>query len=235
MTEAEITSKVEELMKALDQVRRYRALASLLVDFGIILLVSLAALLSLEVATDLARATSGFPCWFMGANGFTCGSSILWPWGVMLGLAFFVIPVAGVIGGLVWVERRMKAVKAGEWRPALQEGFPGAVKLLTQMNWSSVFDEMRVSKLGYMLYGVIKVVGYFILVSLLLSFVYPQILSFIHTGYDPTAMSVVSLVLVLALSRNDLQKRFKQVWSMDTLMWELRWFSSELGSRDLKA
>ncbi len=238
MSETEATSKVEELMKALDEVKRYRALSRLTIDFTIITLATVVTLLSIEIFVNTLRVTTGFPCSYQGAATFSCGDIVGVPVSpvivILAGLSLLLVPIVGILGGVLWVDRRLKSVKVGEWKDTLKEGFPGAVKLLTQMKWESVFEEIEVSKLGYMIYGAVKVFGYFLLVSLLLFFPYTLVTSFIHTDINLYTGYLVSIVLVLVLSRNDLQRRYRQIWSLNALMWELRWFSSEFRSADFK-
>ena len=62
--EAQVVTKVEQLMRALDQVKRYRALSSLMVDFLIIMLVSVAALLTSELGVDFYKLGSVFGCYY---------------------------------------------------------------------------------------------------------------------------------------------------------------------------
>lgn len=240
MSETEVTAKVEELMKALDEVKRYRALSSSILDFVIIVLGTVAALLSVEIFVNLLRAITGFPCSFRGATSFGCGGAfggapVSPAITVVTGLAFLLIPTAGILGGVVWVDRKYKRVKVGEWKGTLDEGLPGALKLLTEMEWDRVFEEIQVSKLGYLVYGIVKVVGYSIFASFLLLIPYEFLASFVHTGANPFILLLVPFVLVLTISRRDLEARYRQVWSLDALMWELRWFSSEFGAASFKA
>lgn len=239
MSEKEVTTKVEELMTALDEVKRYRALASLVITFAIIIFATVAVWLSIEISVNLLRATTGFPCSFLGATTFGCGGGLGAPVSpavtIALGLSFLFVPAAGILGGVVYVDRRYKRVKVGEWKETLKEGLPGAVKLLTQMSWDDVFEEIQISKFGYLVYGLVKLAGYFVLFTIFLFIPYSFGLSFLHSDVNPFIVYLLSFVLVLVISRGDLVKRYKQVWSLDTLMWELRWFSSEFGSASFKA
>ena len=40
-------------------------------------------------------------------------------------------------------------------------------------------------------------------------------------------LGILALVVVLAGSWGDLKFRYLQSWSLDSLLWELRWFDSE--------
>ncbi len=238
--EARVTAKVEELMSALDQVKKYRALSRLIVDFGIIGLASIALLLSLELTADFYRLTSGFPC-FYGAPGlFTCTSGLAVSAAppllqLLAGISVILIPAAGLLLGIIWVDRKLKSFRGGAWKDSLKEGFPGALKIIEGLDWDSVFDDMRLSKIGYAVYFAIKVVGYWLLAFITLFFPYALGLSAFHTDINFYILGLVSLVLVLVLTRRDLHRRYSQVVSLDTLMWELRWFSNEFRSTEFEA
>ena len=236
--EATIVAKVEELMKALDQVKQYRALSRLLIDFALVMLASVVFLLSWDMAVNFYRVQTGFYCYYSAPPSYTCtassvtGSPLLQ---LFAGLFPLVISAAGVLVGVYWVDRKLKSVKVEEWRESLKEGFPGAVKLLQDLKWDSVLDDIRASKIGYSVYFVVKVVGYWLFASILLFFPYVLGISALHQDVNLFVPAFISFVLVLVLSRNDLQKRYGQVVSLDNLMWELRWFSSEFKSAKFEA
>jgi hypothetical protein len=236
--EAQVVAKVEELMKALDQVKRYRALARLMVDFTIIMLLSVAVLLTWELAVNFYKLATGFYCYYGTPGLYTCTASaaIGSPFiQLFAGLSLIVIPAVGLLTGIFWVDRRLKLVKGGEWKDSLKEGFPGAIKLLQELKWDAIFEDIRVSKIGYALYFAIKVVGYWLLAFVILSFPYELGISFLHLEVNLYILAFLSLVLVLVLSRDDLQRRYQQVLSLDTLMWDLRWFSSGFRSAKFEA
>jgi hypothetical protein len=238
MSEKAVVAKVEELMKSLDQVRRYRALARFLVDFLIIILFSVAVLFVLEIAVNFYHLTSSFPNYFALPSTLVIVSSagstspILQ---LLLVLSLILIPAVGLLTGIFWVNHKMKAVEGESWRKTLNEGFPGALKLLQALDWDSVINDIRISKIGYVLYFVVKVVGYWALSIIILFFPYGFGISLLHVNVNWYFLAFISLALVLILSRKDLQKRYRQVVSLDTLMWELRWFNSEFKSAEFQA
>ena len=236
--EAQVVAKVEELMRALDQVKRYRALSRLMVDFLVIMLVSVAALLAWELGVDYYRLGNGFGCYFAPPSQYTCTASMASFSSVLqglAGLATLLIPAMGLLVGIFWVDRKLKGVKVEEWKEPLSQGFPGALKLLQELKWDTVLDDIRASKIGYSVYFAVKVVGYWILAFVLLIFPYGLGLSFLHLDVNLYAPALLSLVLVLALSGGDLQRKYRQVVSLDNLMWELRWFSSGFRSANFEA
>jgi hypothetical protein len=150
------------------------------------------------------------------------------------------LPVLAIIGGgilvgVFWVDRKLKRVKLEQWRGTLNEGFAGALKLLQTLNWDSVFDDIRSSKIAYTLYAAIKVSGYWILAMAALFLPYSIGLSVIHVTANFYLLALISLTLVIVLSRKDLQKKYRQVTSLDQLLWELRWFNSEFSTAEFKA
>ena len=232
--EAKVVAKVEELMRTLDEVKRYRALVRLLIDFLLIMLVSVVALLALELAVNTYRAQTGFPCYYPTLNAFLCtpvggqaNSPLLQ---VVATVGLFGIPIVSLLGGILWVDRKLKSVKGEEWKGILAEGFPGALKLLQQLNWDTVFEDIRLSRIGYASYFAVKVIGYWLLALFVIVLPLGFAVSAVHLELNLYIPAVVSFVLALVLSRGDLQRRYNQVVSLDTLMWELRWFSSGLGS-----
>jgi hypothetical protein len=236
MSEGVVVAKVEELMKALDQVKKYKTLSRLMVDFLIILLFSAVVLFFLELVVNFYHLTSGFQNYFaapitLNTAHSMAGSTIL-PWPIAFSV--FLIPAAGLLIGIFWVDHKLKKVKLETWRETLTQGFAGALKLLQDLNWDSVIDDIRISKIVYALYFIIKVVGYWIFADVILFFPYLFGLSLIHTSVNFYFLAFISLALVLVLSRKDLQKRYRQVTSLDTLMWELRWFNSEFKSAEFQ-
>jgi hypothetical protein len=227
--EAKVVSKVEELMKALDQVKRYRALSRLMIDFAVIMLLSIAVLLAWELGVDFYKLGNALGCYYMLLGQYTCTASVglaSQPLQLLAGLGILVIPAAGLLAGVFWVDRKLKGVKVGEWKALLSQGFPGALKLLQDLKWDSVFEDIRASKIGYSVYFAVKVIGYWILSFVILLYPYAFGLSALHLDANLYTLALLSLVLVLVLSRGDLQRKYRQVISLDNLMWELRWFSS---------
>jgi hypothetical protein len=236
--EALVVAKVQELMRALDQVKQYRALSKLMVDFVLIMLASIVLVLAWELGVNFYRLGSGFYCYYSAGGTYTCTpSSYTGPPFLQFfaGLSVLLVPTAGLLIGIFYVDRKLKSVKVEEWKASLEEGFPGAVKLLQELKWDSVLEDIRASKIGYSVYFAIKVAGYWLLSFVVLFFPFGIGSSFLHLEANLYIPALVSLVLVLVLSRRDLQKKYRQVVSLDNLMWELRWFSSGFKSAKFEA
>jgi len=214
-----LSSKMAEFMTALDQVKKYRSIVASMPDFTLILLGSVVAALSVNVSMRLSTL-------FIGRND---GLSIV---------AFFLIMLlfpAGIITAILWVRRKMKSVKVGQWKSTLNEGAPGAIELLQDIQWDNIFSDIRYAKLGFFLYGIAKILAFWGLAVVSL-FVFNWLVEFVlHMSIDYITVMLFSLVAVLVLSRNDLRKRYEQMGRLDWLMWELRWFESEFKGANFEA
>ena len=211
-----------EFMTALDQVKTYRELASAMANFVIIIVASVAALLTVNIAVNLLDVTYGY--------GFVIPGSSGW-----LPFLNFLILFFGVIIGVLWVRRKLSFVKISEWKSTLDEGTPGAIKLLQETNWEKIFNDIRFAKLGFAVYGAVKILAYWILAFFLFVFLSGFMGNIVHLSFDPISLTVIPLVLVLVLSMKDLRYRYEQVGRLDSLLWELRWFDNEFRRADFQA
>ena len=222
MTEENLTSKMTEFMTALDQVKAYRELASAMADFVIIIVASVAALLALNIIVNLLDVIYGY--------GFVTPGSSGW-----IPFFNFLILFFGVATGVIWVRRKLGSVIIMQWKSTLNEGTPGAIKLLQETNWEKIFNDIRFAKLGFAVYGAVKILAYWILAFFLFVVLSGFMGNIIHLSFDPISLTVIPLVLVLVLSMKDLRNRYEQVGRLDSLLWELRWFDSEFRRADFKA
>ena len=222
MTEENLSGKMTEFMTVLDQVKAYRELASAMADFVIIVVASVVALEAVNIIVNLLDVFYGY--------------SIVYP-GTSVVLPFYgiVILFFGVIVGVLWVRRKLSSVKIRQWKSTLDEGTPGALKLLQETNWEKTFNDIRFAKLGFAVYGAVKIMAYWILVLFFFGVLLGVIQNTLHLSFDPISFAVIPLVLVLVLSMKDLRYRYEQVGRLDSLLWELRWFDNEFRRADFQA
>ena len=217
--EDSLSSKFKEFMTALDHVKKYGALLSALPDFAIIVAISVILGIS---AFILGRLDSVY--FSRDAITFTNSSFLM-----------FVSLIVGIIVGVYWVNRKLKSVKVGLWKEQLDEGLPGVIKLLQELNWDNIFSDIRYAKLGSWLYGITKIGVYWILTVIVFFNLTNWLQNILHFGTADFVVELFSLVLVLVLSKKDICKRYYQVGRLDMLFWELRWFESEFRGADFEA
>jgi hypothetical protein len=217
MIEETLSSKMQELMTTLDHVKRYRAITASLTDFAIIMAATAVAVLFVIISIPLANVFVEYsPNW------------------IELVFVAFVIFLFGTAFGVYWVGRRVWYVKVGEWRSTFNEGAPGAIKLLQEINWENVFGDIRLAKLGFAVYGIARTLIYCVVATIAFSFLGVLFKNIFHVNISFMVVALFSLVVVLFLNRKDLSKRYGQIGRLDGLLWELRWFDSEFRRADFK-
>ncbi len=147
MTEKNIVAKVAELMETLDHVKKYNALAGSFKRFALIVLGSIAVFLALGASLGFLNLVVTFdrPQIFVAS------------------LLLLLVPIIGIAVGVLFIRRRVNAIKTGEWREELLHGFPSALKILLEMDWDETFDEISAGRVGYALYGLLKTAAYWII------------------------------------------------------------------------
>ncbi len=216
----ELVPKIQELMESLDQVKKYKELSNSMIDMVLIIAISIVVAAFLDMA-------GYFYLLYYAKIGGTSGLFYITPPEFFIGI---IVVIAGVLIGMLVVNQKVKNVSTGEWKKSLSEGngVPAALSILSGLDWSTAFKDIQYSKLGFLLYGFLKVIGYWLFFFFLLFALDGFFLTdFIHVQIIWGALSFLSLVLALAVSWGDLKRRFDQSWSLDTLLWELRWLDNE--------
>lgn len=207
--EEQLSNKMTEFMVVLDQVKKYRALLYALPDIAVIVCLAFVGAFAADVYGHLSQVfrfpTAGLPN--------------------MLSILFV---AAGLAIAVFWGYRKMKKAKVGEWKPTLNEGAPGVIKLLDNMNWADTFKGIRHAKLGFWLFGVLRTMIAWIIAFFAMDFVFSSISPIVFMRVDLQLIALFSLALVLTLSVNDFKKRFDQIGRLDSLLWELRWMDNDL-------
>ena len=219
MTEDTLSSKMSEFMTALDQVKKYCEIVASLTDFTLVVLGAIVVLLSFRITMQLSFV-------FIASNQ---GQHIA---------AYFLyaaIVPAGIAVAVWHVRRRVKSVKTREWKTTLNEGAAGALKLIQELEWNSLFNGIRYAKLGFFLYGIARILACWGIAIVALYGINLGLPWLFHVSMDQITMVLLGLVVVVFLNRNDLRKRCEQIGRLDWLMWELRWFESEFRGADFEA
>ncbi len=222
MNEETVVAKVAEIMRIMDDVKKYNALARSLKGFAAIVVGSILLLAGLVVALDLGTLLSTL-------------DRILF---IVLSLLLFLIPVGGLIVGVLFVKRKVNAVCVEEWKDELSQGFPSALKLLIELDWERTVEEIAIGKLTYMLYGLLKTTAYFAITLFALE-ISGNLLVILFRGSTDFLLvfffGLVAFPVVFMLVGKDLLRRYKEIHALDMLLLDLRWFSNEFGRYEFKA
>jgi hypothetical protein len=109
----------------------------------------------------------------------------------------------------------------------MEEGLPGAVKLLSELDWESQLGMVSTSRIAYLFYVLLKIAGYSLLTYIVLLFVggFSGLWYLVPSGQY--YVIPISVILVLIFSKKSLEAGFNRLRSLDLLFWDLRGFYSE--------
>jgi TRAP-type C4-dicarboxylate transport system permease small subunit len=218
LTEETVVAKVAELMETLDQVKKYNALTSSLKKFALVVISTIIIFLAVG-----------------GSLGFlNLVATLDKPQIFLMSLLLLLIPIGGVSVGVYFIRKNINSIQTGEWKEELSNGFPSALKILTELDWDKTFDEISSGRVGYALYSILKAVAYLVITTFVVGLV-ANIVTFtvLHQGLIGGPFSgLIAILIVYLLLRKDLSRRYSQIRALDNLLWELRWFSVELRRAD---
>jgi hypothetical protein len=219
LTEENVVTKVAELLETLDQVKKYNALSNALKKFALIVISSLLVFLAVGASIDFLNLVA----------------TLERPQIVLYALLMLLIPISGVAVGVLYIRKKIGSVKADEWKEELSNGFPSALKILTELDWDRTFDEISFGRVGYAVYTLLKVVAYWVItfftVGLIGNLVGFLVLHKVGVFGGPI-LGLISIIIVYVLLRKDFSRRYHQIRALDKLLWELRWLSVELRSAE---
>jgi hypothetical protein len=147
------------------------------------------------------------------------------------------IPVAGLLMGILFVRKQMNKTKEGEWKDELSHGFSSALKILTDIDWDKTIDEIARGKLGYAIYGLVKAVAYLVITVFAFEFLWNGItILFLHQIilFGVILSGLFAIMFVFIVLRSDLLNRYRELSQLDMLVLELRWFSLEFSRAEFQ-
>jgi hypothetical protein len=221
MTEEKVASKVAELMETIDQIKKFKAVTKSLKKFGVIVGGSVTVFFAILTLFEMLE--------FDHVLNTT--------WFFLVAFLSLLIPITGLLGGMFFMRKQINSVKEGEWRLEISKGFSSSLKLLVDMNWDRTLQDISNGRLGYSIYGLIKL-GTYIIVSVSAFELFWNGLTLILLQSIVSAGAIFwglfGVLLVIAILANDLVKRYRELRALDTLVWELRWFSFEFGRAEFQ-
>jgi hypothetical protein len=221
MTEEKVISKVAELMETLDQVKKYNVFMRSLKNFVLIVGGSIAAFLILLTL---------FQIFDLDLN---INSSLFFA----VAFLTLLIPVTGLSTGILFVRKQMNTTKVGKRKEELSHDFSSVLKILTEIDWDKTIDDITMGKLGYTIYGIIKIAAYLVITVFAFEFVWNGItILFLHQIilFGVILSGLFAIIFVFIVLRNDLLNRYRELSKLDMLVSELRWFSLEFSRAEFQ-
>jgi hypothetical protein len=162
------------------------------------------------------------------AGTLTFAERFLIAWSIKM-----LVPIVGIAIGALFIRKKINAVKTGEWREELSNGFPSALKILFTINWDETFEEISLGKISYALYSALKIIAYIVITAFGVGFFWNlgTYLILDQVGLLGGASIWLAPFIVYVLVRKDLSKRYNQIRALDKLLLELRGLKAELESK----
>jgi hypothetical protein len=178
------------------------------------------------VLLTVAVATLGIvnALWLMWGTAYP-QIGIMWVFAVLV-LLFF------LLGYTAYRLDKAAEVKGlyQDWDDKLKEGPPGVLAILESLDWDYV--EYRVNR-AKTLYPILLIIDEALWIAFLLIFVTPAY-AFLnnllfHTIDTPVLVGsvVLAVAIALAITWGEVVDKFKTLWSLDSLLWEVRWLYHE--------
>lgn len=218
--EQELVTKVEELMLSLDSAREYKEITKAMFDSSLIVSSILLTILSFTLIFNT--------CEIFGY----INTQVIIPFPYVMTIVFYllllIIPLGVFIG-----RRRALRKRTEKWREVLKEGAPAAIKLLAELDWKSIFEDIRLMKYAIVIRLVGGVFLYYLFIQMLGLFVGLAILNiyinvlFAYLDLYYLAMYILPIPIAIFFSRSDFKNYYQKLGSVDYLLWNLRWLYSE--------
>ena len=118
--------------------------------------------------------------------------------------------------------------KGISWENSLSEGILGILRIIEHEDWEDILFHLRRAKQGFLVLSIFQFITYWVLASILLWLFY----GFIIQGIFGVAQNIFivlpfSAIFVLILGDHSIRKSYNELWFMDGLITELRWFYLE--------
>ncbi|MEM4650570.1 MAG: hypothetical protein QW086_01960 [Pyrobaculum sp.] len=178
------------------------------------------------VLLTVAVATLGIvnALWLMWGTAYP-QIGIMWVFAVLV-LLFF------LLGYTAYRLDKAAEVKGlyQDWDDKLKEGELGVLAILESLDWDYV--EYRVNR-AKTLYPILLIIDETLWIALLFIFVAPAyaiLNNLLFRTIDTPALVgsvVLAVAIALAITWGEVVDKFKTLWSLDSLLWEVRWLYHE--------
>ncbi len=115
-----------------------------------------------------------------------------------------------------------------EWDEYLKEGVPGIIRIIETTDWEEMLVNLKKAKLAFIVISAMVFLLYLGITFILFFFAYGLLLeSVLGIPINLYIVLFGSILLVIALGDRSIRQRYYELWHMDSLVTELRWFYTE--------
>lgn len=129
------------------------------------------------------------------------------------------------------IYRAFSRSSAGRWGKYLDEGVTGILRVLESEDWTDTVNRLRKAKQGFLVISALQFIAYWAFAFFVLLVSYSVISAFL-SGVSLNSLNLyliafVSVAVVVGLGDRSIRKSYNELWYMDGLIAELRWFYLE--------
>lgn len=130
-----------------------------------------------------------------------------------------------------YLKKAFSSYPSGAWDKDLDEGIPGILKIIEKEDWQETMMQLRNAKQSFIVISMLQFLLSWALTFIALFFVYSMLAGLI-IGISLAHLNLyiigfVAAVLVVGIGDRYIRKSYDELWYMDGLIAELRWFYLE--------
>lgn len=220
MNEDEAVDKIKNLMSSIDTVTRYSNAGS---KFPLVFLLFLLGVVGTNLITIILDIYDyqivSAP---MSSVNVLNGTMII-------EVGFFWLPLWAVLIFLAYriLHKPLVTDKPRDWEKDLDEGIIGVMKIIEKHDWESTLADLKKARRSFIVISGLQFFVSWLLVLFFVALGAGLIDSILKSYINDYIILGISLVIVLVLGDRSIQKSYRELWYVDDLITELRWFYLE--------
>lgn len=225
MREQDAVEKMTDLMNSVETATKYSNVASCI---PAMFLLSLVAVLEADLITIAINYYN-----YATLNTFLYNLPVTSIFSISSGIAVVLgwLPIGYIMYRMV--KRALDRPMDQSWKTDLKGGVLGILKIIEQTNWEEKLTELKRAKLIFLFFSVMELLLSWVLTVILLYFASIPLLGAFSIYPNTYAILILSVVIVAGLGDTYIKGRYRQLWNMDNLISELRWFYLEFEGEGL--
>jgi hypothetical protein len=225
MDENEAMDKMRELKKSIDTALRYERSGEKLPEVFLIILMAILAADLVAFSVNLYNLETLNPFLgniLVGNTYFGIGIPVL------LLFAIFALVVYRIL------HRPFTVPSENSWDEYLKEGVIGIMRIIEISDWEKILINLNKAKQAFTVLSTMTFLLNLGIIFIILFFAYAILITGIFG--IPTNLYLVllgSVLMALGVGDKMIRKSYSELWHMDNLVAELRWFYTELQNREI--
>ncbi len=220
MDENEAVDKMRELKRALETALRYEKSGESFPEAFLLILIAILISAFVSLLVNIYNFEKLSP--FLG--NIPVGHVYYISVGIPISAIFAIISV--VVYRIF--HRPFTVPLESSWDEYLNEGAIGIMHIIEITDWEEILFNLKRAKVAFVVLSTLTLLFYLGIIFILLFFTYGILITDIFgVPINVPIIILVSIIVVIGLGDRTIRQSYKELWRMDNLIVELRWFYSE--------